>query len=296
MNSVISFPNRGNQWGDNSWRGNMSGHVMVELINQYKPGYVVDCCEGSGTSKDVCRDMGIEYTGLDLMYGNDYTRDSIAEQLVRPADLAFSHPAYHTMIDYLAERKKHNKDMTDVAGDHSSCPTVEEFLYKSQVMLLNQRESVKSGGMYATLIGDMRKKGAFHSFQADFIKMMPGAELKSVVIKAQHNTMSGNRSYNNFKHPAISHEYLLIWEKSAKTVYQVVWDKALELKKEIASTWRSLIRIVMMRLKEASLKEIYLEVEKNAGSLIEKNQHWKAKIRQQLQKYHNQVERGVWAV
>ena len=46
---------------------------------------------------------------------------------------------------------------------------------------------------------------------------------------------------------------------------------------------------------KATLKDIYAEVEKVAAHLIEKNQHWQAKIRQILQKHFISVERGVWA-
>ena len=61
------------------------------------------------------------------------------------------------------------------ANGHSRCETIAEYLEKSQVMLLNQEEATRDGGMYCTLIGDMRKQGQFHSFQADCIKMMPKA-------------------------------------------------------------------------------------------------------------------------
>ncbi len=47
---------------------------------------------------------------------------------------------------------------------------------------------------------------------------------------------------------------------------------------------------------EASLQEIYREVENNARDLISKNRNWKAKIRQQLQYHFRNVKRGVWAV
>ena len=38
------------------------------------------------------------------------------------------------------------------------------------------------------------------------------------------------------------------------------------------------------------------EIEKVAGQLIAKNENWKAKIRQTLQKHYTNVERGVWAL
>jgi len=47
---------------------------------------------------------------------------------------------------------------------------------------------------------------------------------------------------------------------------------------------------------KATLQEIYKEVEKIAGNLIQKNKNWQAKIRQQLQYHFRNVQRGVWAV
>ena len=101
-NSVVNYPSRGH-WGDSSWRGNTSGHIIVDLIESFKPALFVDVCEGGGrsaTSADVCREMGVEYIGLDLHKGNDFTRDYILAQLPRPADLTFSHPPYFDMVLY----------------------------------------------------------------------------------------------------------------------------------------------------------------------------------------------------
>ena len=52
----------------------------------------------------------------------------------------------------------------------------------------------------------------------------------------------------------------------------------------------------MMRLREARLSDIYMEVEKVAANLIANNPNYKAKIRQTLQKHFRNVERGVWAI
>lgn len=290
MKSVISYPERG-KWGKSSWRGNMSGHVMVDMVNHFKPKLVVDVCEGSGTSGDVCRDMGLDYVGLDLHKGNDFTRDAVLRQLPCPGDLVFSHPPYHSMIQYSG-----NMYGKALPTDTSRCSSVDEFLAMSEVMLLNQREATKEGGVYASLIGDMRKNGTFRSFQADYIGMMPKDELISVTIKIQHNCVSDGRRYSGSFIP-ILHEYLLIWKKSSQTLFTIAMNKAIELQRQIATTWRSAIRVAMMNIGgKARLCDIYSEVEKCAGALIANNQHWKAKIRQKLQQHYTHVERGVWSV
>ena len=294
MKSVMSFPERGN-YGNSNWRGNTSGYVIKELIQHFNPKLFVDACEGSGTSRDVCKEMGIEYVGLDLYKGQDFTKDSILTQLPRPADICFTHPPYHDMIAYSGS--VYGKEI--LTGDTSHCRNVEEFISKSQVMLMNQREATKEGGIYCTLIGDQRGgslgKGNFRSYQADFISMMPKEELLSVAIKLQHNCMSDTRIYNGSFIP-IMHEYLLIWKKRAKSLFAISFDIASELQSRVATTWRNAIRIVMMKLQEANLNTIYNEIEKVAASLIANNPNYKAKIRQTLQKHYNNVERGVWSL
>lgn len=294
MKSVMSFPDRGN-YGNSNWRGNTSGYIIKELVEHFNPKLFVDACEGSGTSRDVCKEMGIEYVGLDLYKGQDFTKDYILTQLPRPADICFTHPPYHSMIEYSGSVYGKEK----LIGDTSHCNSVEEFISKSQVMLMNQREATKEGGIYCTLIGDQRGgslgKGNFRSYQADFISMMPKDELLSVAIKLQHNCLSDNRAYSGNFIP-IMHEYLLIWKKRAKSLFAVSLDIAKELQSRVATTWRNTIRIVMMKLKQADLNTIYNEVEKVAASLIANNANWKAKIRQMLQKHFTNVQRGVWAI
>ena len=288
MKSVMSFPERGN-YGNSNWRGNTSGYVIKELIEHFNPRLFVDACEGSGTSKDVCKEMGIEYVGLDLYKGQDFTKDYILTQLPRPADICFTHPPYHDMIAYSGS--VYGKEI--LMGDTSHCRNVEEFISKSQVMLMNQREATKEGGIYCTLIGDQRGgslgKGNFRSYQSDFIQMMPKEELLSVAIKLQHNCMSDTRIYNGSFIP-IMHEYLLIWKKRAKSLFAISFDIASELQSRVATNWRNAIRIVMMKLQKADLNTIYYEIEKVASNLIANNPNYKAKIRQQLQKHYNNVD------
>lgn len=296
--SVVSHPTRG-QGGSSSYRGNAGANFMEDVIlfgsentkTNLRDMLFVDANEGSGTSRDVAARLGCQYVGLDLMHGNDFTRDSIITELPRPAEMVFTHPPYAEMIEYSGQQWGAEMLANDLSNPKIS---KEEFLEKSQVMLMNQREATRDGGLYATLIGDMRKKGQYWSFQSDYQQMMPKSELISVAIKMQHNCVSGGRSYGGSFVP-ITHEYLLIWKKKAASLYAVGFEIASDAKKKVAMTWRSIIRVVMMNLQTASLSDIYAEAEKVAGSLIANNANYKAKIRQTLQKHFTNVERGVWA-
>jgi predicted membrane protein len=301
--SVVSHPERG-KGGKSSYRGNAGANFMKDVMLfgmeniRLKPQdfYFVDANEGSGTSRDVAKELGIIYTGLDLhgiapTIQNDFTKDSIADKLIRPADMVFTHPPYADMIHYSGSQWG-----TKMLDSDTSNPNIskEQFLEMSQTMLMNQREATRDGGLYATLIGDMRRKGEFWSFQADYQLMMPKSELISVAIKMQHNYQSNGKNYGGSFIP-ITHEYLLIWKKKAASIFAIGFETASQIQKKVSQTWRNVIRIAMMRLKQAKLSDIYTEVEKIAGALIAQNRNWQAKIRQQLQKHYTNVERGVWA-
>jgi len=297
--SVVSHPTRG-QGGSSSYRGNAGANFMKDVIlfgaentkTNLSDMLFVDANEGSGTSRDVSATLGNQYVGLDLMHGDDFTKSSILDKLSRPAEMVFTHPPYAETIEYSG-----NQWGTEMLPNDLSNPNIskDEFLEKSQVMLMNQREATRNGGLYTTLIGDMRKKGQFWSFQADYQMLMPKNELISVAIKMQHNCMSNGRSYGGSFVP-ITHEYLLIWKKRAASIYVIGFEAAKSAQKKIAMTWRSVIRITMMKLKTAKLSDIYIEIEKVASSLIVKNPNYKAKIRQTLQKHFKNVERGVWSL
>lgn len=301
--SVVSHPERGNG-GKSSYRGNAGANFMKDVMlfgmenTRSKPQnfYFVDANEGSGTSRDVAKELGIIYTGLDLhgmapTVQNDFTKDNIISKLQREAETVWTHPPYADMIQYSGSQWGNKIIESDTSNPALS---KEQFLEMSQVMLMNQREATRNGGLYCTLIGDMRRKGEFWSFQSDYQQLMPKSELIGVAIKMQHNCMSDGRSYGGSFVP-ITHEYLLIWKKKAQSIYQIGFETASNAMRKVAQTWRSVIRIIMMQLKEAKLETIYAEVEKVAGQMITNNPNYKAKVRQTLQKHFTNVERGVWA-
>lgn len=294
MKSVVSYPERG-PYGNNKYRGNCTGYIIKDLIEHFRPSLFVDVCEGSGTSRDVAKEMGIRYVGLDLHRGFDFTKDSVLHAVGEPSPMVFSHPPYFNMIPYAAERRKHGLLVRDQENDLSQALSQEDFLEQTRIMLLNQREATLTGGIYTTLIGDMRKDGRFYSFQSDFIKMMPKDELHSVVIKMQHNMNSAKSSYRGVIE--IWHEYLLIWKKKQVTLAQISWDKAKEFQNGMHATWRSFIRIALMNLGgSATLDRIYDEVARIADDKVKANLHYREKIRQTLQMHFTHVKRGVWSI
>lgn len=295
MNSIISYPDRG-PWGDSKWRGNCSGHVIRDLINQLNPQTFVDCMVGSGTSVQVATEMGITAHGLDLHSGFDAVNDSILNRVGHQSDLVFSHPPYLDIIIYAdAVWKEATQEQLD--ADLSRCRSDAEFHEKMQAVLLNQRDATKPGQHYATLIGDIRQNGRYVSAQAEMIARMPSDELAAVIIKAQHNCVSDSRTYAKMTYPRIQHEYLLLWKKKSLPLIVLLGKMAREQAERVKSTWKSVINLVLQRLGgKAELKEIYSEVARAAPEKIAQNPSWHAKVRQVLNSTDRFMsnERGIW--
>jgi DNA modification methylase len=284
----MSFPDRG-KWGDSSWRGNCSGHVLKALFEQTQPATFVDCMAGSGTSIEVAREMGIHATGLDIHHGFNAVRDSILDAVGHEVDLAFSHPPYGEIILYSAH-----------PDDLSRCASDEDFHQKLQMVLLNQRQATRPGGHYATLIGDKRKQGKYCSYQAEAIARMPADELVSVQIKIQHNCVSDSRTYARMSWPRIAHEYLLVWKRREAPLLVLLGNIAREQQARLSGTWKNLVRLVLQRYNgQASLQDIYATISKEAPEKLATNPNWQAKIRQVLNSNETMfasTDRGVWSL
>lgn len=291
--SISSHPERG-PWGDPRWRGNASGYFFKDLFEALKPKSFVDPMVGGGTSVEVAREMGIEAVGLDLHSGFNVLRQSILEVVGWPADLVFSHPPYHDMVVYSGKvwgNEPHPDDL-------SRASDVEEFADKLHQAILNQRTATKPGGHYGVLIGDLRRKGRYYSFQAELIARLPSDELVAVLVKVQHNVRSNAANYR-LRYPRIMHEYALLWRKQDRNTYQVIGAMAFPQKRRLEGTWRALVRQAMVEHGgQARLADLYRALEEGAPEKVRGNPNWQAKIRQVLQSYKDfrPLARGVWAL
>lgn len=292
--SISSHPERG-PWGNARWRGNASGYFYKDLFEALHPKTFVDPMVGSGTSVEVASEMGIRAWGLDLHSGFNILRQSILEVVGEPADLVFSHPPYHDMIVYSGQvwgAAPHPDDL-------SRAGNVEEFADKLHQALLNQRHATLPGGHYGALIGDLRRKGRYYSFQAELIARMPADELVAVLVKVQHNVSSNNTKYHRLRYPRIAHEYALLWRKQDRSTYQVIGAMAFPQKRRLEGTWRALVRQAMVEHGgRAALADLYRTLEEGAPNKVRNNPNWKAKIRQVLQRYGDfrPLTRGVWTL
>lgn len=290
MQSIISYPERG-KWGDSSYRGNCSGHVIKDLIQHFypnsKPKKFVEVFSGGGTGLDVAKDLGITNSvHLDLNTGWNALKDEIPYG----SDFVFSHPPYWDIIRYETQRGNYDPD------DLSNVMSYEEFIQKLDKVNAKIYQSLLNGGRHAFLVGDVRKKGRYYSIIKD---MTWFGDLESHIIKTQHNTVSGNKRYANNNFIPIVHEHLLVFKKNEVWAVQLkrTFTQTFDLRQFKNITWRDLVQGAIEWLGgQARLQEIYNVLE---GSYkAEGNRHWKEKIRQTLQLHENfiAVDRGVWKI
>lgn len=195
--TIRSYPERG-EYGDSSYRGNCSGYLVRDLINHFKPKSVLDPMEGSGTTGDVCKELNIEYCGLDLKKGFDLVNDQIKGQY----DFIFFHPPYWDIVRY-----------SENQNDLSASDTYDIFMGRLRICVSKLYSALSPNGTLAILIGDKKHKGKLYTFFQEIISWNIGM-LSQIIIKTQHNTQSSRKIYSGQFIP-IHHEYVLIIKKEA---------------------------------------------------------------------------------
>lgn len=285
--SIWSFPERG-PWGDSRYRGNVSGYIIKELLEFFKPKKFVEVFAGSGTGRDVAQDLGFtDSVHLDLRpeFGG---WNALVDEIPSGSDFVFSHPPYHTMIKYSGNMwgESHPDDL-------SRCATYEEFI--SKINLVNEKiyNSLVNGGRHAFLIGDFKQNGKMISIQKDMAWI---GDLEYHIIKDQHNTVGNRKSYGGRFIPT-THEHLLIFKKNEVWYMPVKVTRTIDsdIRTRTIATWRDLVQGALQQLGgRAKLADIYKVLQGTKKAT--RNANWQAKIRQTLQinKNFERVERGVW--
>lgn len=195
LSSVVSYPDRG-PWGDNRYPGNCSGYLLIDLCATFQPTRVLDPMEGGGTSREVCADLGIEYTGFDLRSGTDSLRDDIGSGY----DLIFWHPPYHDMKVY-----------SDDVRDLSRAGSVAAFGALLRAGYGRFFELLTPGGRLAILMGDLRRQGRYEPLTVD-VARLDRAHIEGIIVKIQHNVSSNKTRYGGAFVP-ILHETLTIFQR-----------------------------------------------------------------------------------
>ena len=299
MESIVSYPNRG-QYGRNNYRGNCSGLIIKDVIQQYKLKGLSDFMVGSGTTEDVVREVGIRGDFADLNRGYDMLSMDIPNR----AENIFWHPPYGSMIKY-ADSQYKASDVERATGlsaetirrnDLSSFTDWDEFVKMMNYCMMKQFTALEKGGRMFVLMGDMKRKGKLYSMLCDILK--PGT-LEQVIIKAQHNCTSDRQTYSNLNFVPIVHEYLMVVRKDSGLVIPVSWGKTQQYDTRSFGdqSWRDLVySVIQENGGQMSLQELYDALKDSAKA--KRNEHWQEKIRQTVQniKRFVRTERGTYAL
>lgn len=292
MQSVVSYPDRG-RFGKSSYRGNCSGKLIEDIIDQYHLSSLSDFMVGSGTTEDVVNSRGLTGYFTDLSRGYDMLSMDIPE---RP-EAIFWHPPYHDIIVY-SNNMYSSKDVEAKYGynpeidDLSRCRDWDDFVQKMNYCMLKQFSALEKGGRMFVLMGDIKKKGKLYSMLADIAK--PGT-LEQIIIKMQHNCVSDRNTYSNQNFVPIVHEYLMVCRKDNGLIIPVMMTvkKHVDMRDSVNTTWRDTVHAVLEHYgKEMSLQELYEELAPYKKAKA--NPNWQAKVRQTVQdaRYFRRTARG----
>jgi hypothetical protein len=197
LTSVLRYPERG-PWGRGSYSGNCTGYLLIDLIDYFKPSSVFDPMEGSGTTREVCFDLKVDYEGRDLKTGFDLLSSPMPD---RHFDLVFWHPPYWNSFRY----SQHPNDLSTAAKPA-------DYLERLRAGFERLREVVAPDGRLVILIGDGRKNGVCYPMHCDLIawKVLP---LDAVLIKdGAHERQAQHFRYGPSKFIPTLHEYVLIFK------------------------------------------------------------------------------------
>lgn len=203
MTSVVSYPERCSLWGDSRYRGNCDGRLFKNLVLRYRAKRVADPMMGSGTTRDVIAGLnrykraGIEFWGSDLREGFDLTQQDVPGRF----DFLWLHPPYWNIVEYKSGET-----------DLSACESYGKFRESLMFCLKQCYDALDEGGRMAVLIGDVRRRGRYTAIVKDILNF-PHGELRSVIIKVQHNCTSDRKGYGKLEDPPIKHEYCVVFKK-----------------------------------------------------------------------------------
>lgn len=287
--TVLSFPNRG-PWGDAKYRGNCSGWIPAFFINKYHVRKLAEVFAGSGTTYDVCKDMGVRYIGIDL---NPHpTREGIVSMDIcddgidlpngfYDADMVFLHPPYPSINDvhYAGHMWK------DTNGD-GKIRDLQEMSFEDGMRgvnhaLLRAYNAMPSGSYEVCLVGEIRSHGSYRSMMQYLT--IPGI-LHQTFVKLQYNTVSGRRTYSGRSDYALTgHEMIAVIKKPSGYELSFVMPKrvAMDLRDSKMATWKDVVMSVVRNLGSATNRNIYEALEGHQKAAC--NANWKAKVRQTLQ-------------
>ena len=112
------------------------------------------------------------------------------------------HPPYWNIVRY-----------TDDPADLSNATSYEDFIRKLYVCMKRCGKALNAGGRLTVLVGDVRKQGRYFPIVREVMNMERDlGDLRSVIIKVQHNCTSDGKNYGRLEDVPIKHEYCIVFK------------------------------------------------------------------------------------
>ncbi len=213
LTSLYHSAEAGN-YGDRGYPGNCGGNLIKDLLRYFKPKTVFDPMTGSGTCRDVCRELGIACTSGDIHQGFDacdpgnfFGESAVFER--RSFDFVWLHPPYW-------RQKLYANDPRDL----SRTPTLDAFLERYALLLAHCGYVLKPGGIMAVLMGDYNDREAGFvplTYDTKRIAFECGLKQHSTdIIRFSHGASSGRKVYRSAFIPGL-HDVCMIFQKPDNT-------------------------------------------------------------------------------
>lgn len=209
LTSLYHF-HRPGDYGSRKYPGNCGGNIIRDLLNYFQPSNLFDPMTGSGTCRDVCRELDIEcvagdiHHGFDLCDANEFFGES-ARFDRRSFDFVWIHPPYYRMKLYSTDPR-----------DLSRAPTLDDFLERYAQAIAHCAHVLKPGGTLAILMGDYQDREygfiplTYHTKRLAFEIGL--RQTGTDIIRFSHGASSSRKVYRSSFIPGL-HDVCMIFTK-----------------------------------------------------------------------------------
>jgi hypothetical protein len=202
LTSLYHFSEPGD-YGRRDYPGNCGGNLIRDLLRYFRPATVLDPMTGSGTCRDVCRELAVHCWSSDLHEGVDACSPGAFPR--EAFDFCWLHPPYWRQKLY-----------TDDPRDLSRTPTLDAFLNRYRQLIGNCAEALAPGGRLAVLMGDYCDREAgfvplvYHTKRLAFDAGL--RQCCTDIIRFSHGASSSRKVYRSAFIPGL-HDVCMVFEK-----------------------------------------------------------------------------------
>ncbi len=203
LTSLYHSAEAGN-YGSRSYPGNCGGNLIKDLIRFYGARSVFDPMTGSGTCRDVCKEIGVYCYSSDLHEGKDACE---GQQFPRACfEFAWAHPPYWRQKLYTTDPRCLSRS-----------PTLEDFLARYRLLIQNLAGAVVPGGKVAILMGDYSDREAGYVplvYWTKHLAFQYGLrQCATDIIRFSHGASSSRKTYRSSFIPGL-HDVCVIFERT----------------------------------------------------------------------------------